>query len=169
VIGPGDLVGHLQELQSRFETALLAAGLDPLPDRRYYTVGGAVYDCPQIVVSADTVTPGLTNAQSSGIPTLLESCDTIWSVTSTVAYVACAAEVVQGARGTKAPPIADVERDAANMALAVSALVALVEDLVGDPKFGSALASITLGQPQGGLIAAEATITANLWYPDPVI
>ena len=158
----GSLSRMLRTVLDRFTTELARVGA-ALPERQYYTVGGAVYDCPQIVIWSDKIQPGIANAQDTGIPVLVGPCEVIWRADLVAAYVVCAAEAPTGPRATGVPRVADVMTDADVMSIAASALAATVESMVNDVLFGSATAQIGIGQPQGGLIAVEAQISTNLW------
>jgi hypothetical protein len=153
----------LADLLARTTTELARVELT-LPDRQYYTVGGAVYDCPQVVVSADLIQPGIANAQDTGIPLLVGPCEVVWRANLTIAYVWTAAEAPTGPRSTGVPRASDVMLDADRVGTAVAGLSRMVESITNDDHYGSLTASLALGQPQGGLIAVEAQITTNIWW-----
>ena len=133
-----------------------------LPARRYVTVGGSVYDCPQVTVSvmhsdAGDIAPG------RNPKILVGPCDPTWNVTYEIGIVLTAVEAATGPRGETLPTTAAIETDTTAMSAAYATLANALSAISGSVT-GPMRGSIMFGQPQGGLIAVVATITANLWF-----
>lgn len=131
-----------------------------LPERQYVTVGGSVFDCEQVVVSAMTANTGLVSATGEGLD-VIGGCPPVWSAVFEVGIVVCASEKMGGTRGNVRPAVEGIEADAERMSKATAVLVNAAETMT-EP-FGAVRCTIQLGQPQGALIATVATITVNLW------
>lgn len=155
---PDDLLISARRVLSAIKEAAAEADFD-LPGRRYVTVGGSVYDCEQVTVSVMSATSGVAGAAIPGETT--PGCVQIWNATYTVAIVVCAAEANTGPRGNIAPTVEKIEEDTARMSAAFGVLTDAVQALT-DTAFGAYSVTFQFGQPQGGLIAAEATLTGNL-------
>lgn len=160
----GDLVGTLRWVLDRIvtEAAALENALE-LPSRRYVTVGGAVFDCEQVVVSGMSINTGLASPTGDSLQLITSGCAVAWSAQIEAAIVFCANEKMGGTRGEQAPLVSGIEADAEKMSKC-SAVLANVAEKMPDT-FGPVSCNIQLGQPQGGLIAAVATIGSNLWLP----
>lgn len=142
------------------EDAAVAQGYI-LPDRRYVTVGGSVYDCKQVVVSALSADTGLNAATGQPLDNF-DSCPPVWRATFEAGIVLTAVEAVEGQRGTLPPKVEKVEDDTKAMSRAFS-LLAAASQALSDKGYARVTSNIAFGQPQGGLIAAVATIGVNLW------
>lgn len=153
------LTAMARDILERTVTEAAALNLT-LPSRQYITVGGATFDCEQVSVSAMSVNTGMVQATGEGLD-LIGGCPPVWSAPFELAIVVCANEKMEGARGQLAPAVSGIESDAETMSKAV-AVIANVAESMALP-FGNVRCSIQLGEPQGGLIAAIGTITANLW------
>lgn len=159
-----DLVSqNLRYLLDKVEQAAVQLSYD-LPARRYYTVGGAVYDCEQVVVSAMSSDPGIVSADPGAI-NLLGNCDASWNGVFEATIVLCAAEGITTRTGSYTPPpVEDVMLDADRMSGAYAVLRTAVENIATDQTLGAPSGRITFGQPQGGLIACSLNINTNVWY-----
>lgn len=155
----GVLVDMAREILSR--VAIEADALDfTLPSRQYVTVGGSVFDCEQVSVSAMSANTGLVSATGEGLE-VIGNCPPVWSAPFEVAIVFCANEKMEGTRGNQLPAVAGIEADAEAMSTAMAVIVNTAEVL--SSLFGSVRCTIELGQPSGALIAVVGTITTNLW------
>lgn len=159
MIEPGDLHANAQAILTQIEAEATNLSFS-LPERRYTTVGGAVFDCEQVSVSVMSVQTGVVSSEGNALQ-IVGNCPPVWNASFEVAIVLCASEAVEGPRGQILPDVAKVEADSAAMSAAYAILVNAAEALVTDA--GPVTCTIQLGQPQGGLIAAVAQINANLW------
>lgn len=162
MFNPEDLINNARYILNNVEAAAASLAF-ALPDRRYVTVGGSVYDCPQVTVSAMSSMAGLVSPDTNALQTL-GPCPPIWQVTYEAAIVLRAAEATEGARGTIAPSVSKVESDTLNMSTAYAALINAIDLMTEDGIVGRLAATVQMGQPEGGLIAAVATIMTNLWF-----
>lgn len=158
-----DLLTNSRYILKHIEDAAVELNFE-LPARRYVTVGGSVFDCEQVTVSTMTSNTGVVSP-SAGALDVIGPCPPVWNAAYEAAIVLCASEAVEGPRGTKLPPVEKVEADASNMSTAYAIIVNAVDAIAGSGDVGSISCVVTFGQPQGGLIAVVATITANLWVP----
>lgn len=136
-----------------------------LPVRQYVTVGGSVFDCEQVVVSAIRAGTGVVESESADALALVGPKVPVWNVTYEVSIVRTAAEKVSGPRGDILPTPGQIEADAA----VVSTIFAILDDVVvamsdAIDGVGRLRASFEMGQPEGGLIAGVMTVTSNLWW-----
>lgn len=158
----GSVVRALRHLLDEVGNAAVAAGHD-LPTRQYITTGGAVYDCEQVTVSANSITTGVAGAPDAGGP--VGNCPPGWHTAIELAIVRNAAEMVQGRRGTSAPKVTDIELDTDAADKDASVLTTAVETIAGPgwDQYGQVPASIQFGEVQGGLTAVVLSVTLNLW------
>lgn len=161
MIEAGDLFAAARAMLERVEAT--AATMEyTLPGRRYTTVGGSVYDCEQVTVSVMSSAVGIVSAEGTG--GLVGPCDPTWNVTYEIAIVRKAHEANEGPRGQLVPTVEKIEADASGMSSAYAVLVNAIEAVSSDAiGVGRVTGSVQFGQPQGGLVAAVATVTANLW------
>lgn len=158
MLPPDYLLDSARQVLTYIEQAAAEAEFE-LPGRRYVTVGGSVYDCEQVTVSVMNASSGMAGAV---VPTpTTPGCPIVWNATYQAAIVVCAVEAVTGPRGQSLPPVEAVERDTASMSAAFAVLADAVETLTATV-MGAYSVSFQFGQPQGGLIAAEVTLTGNL-------
>lgn len=153
------LVAMARDILERIGTEADSLDLS-LPDRQYVTLGGAVFDCEQVSVAAMSANTGVVSATGEGLD-VIGNCPPVWSAPFEAAIVLCANEKMGGPRGQLLPLVSAVEEDAAKMSLAAAVLINVAEGMTDS--FGPVRCTIELGQPQGGLVAAVATITTNLW------
>lgn len=161
MIAVGDLLANGKAILSAVESSALTLHVT-LPDRQYVTVGGSVYDCEQVTVSAISSDTGLVGAESGGMSDL-DPCDPVWKCVYEVGVVRKAVEAVSGARGTILPKVADVEADTKVVSADFAVLVGAAQAMSDAGVFRRMATSVQFGQPQGGLIAAVASFTVNLW------
>lgn len=161
-MGPDDLFNSSRALLARVEGEAVALQFE-LPERRYVTVGGSVFDCEQVTVSAMRNATGVVDPAGSAMNTL-GNCPVVWNTTYEIAIVLCAAEQIQGRRGATPPPVENVEADAHSMSVATAVLTNVAETITDQT--GPVTADLQFGQPQGGLIATVLTLTANAWLDD---
>jgi hypothetical protein len=164
-VEPNLLYTNMHYLLDRTVEQALLASFD-LPTRQYVTLGGAVFDCEQVSVSAINSDPGLVSSDPGAI-NLLGNCDVPWNTNYEVAIVLCAAERIQGQRGEKAPPVEQVDADALKISAAYAVLRDVVDNIVASGDLGTPSASIAFSQPQGGLIAVVLSLNANVWVNPP--
>lgn len=158
MIETGDLHQVVSALMTTVETAASRLGVE-LPDRRVLPAGGAVYDCPMVAVSVTGLTAGLPDSTTPG--GLVPCSPAAWSTQLELAIVRTANERPTGPRGELPPEPRDIEADLACVSADMAVLLGAVNDYVGDTRSGTA--SITIGQPQGGLIATVASTSVPLW------
>lgn len=162
-IDVGAVVSALRHLLDRVATAASEANQE-LPERRYVTTGGAVYDCAQVTVSGNSITTGIAGAEGAG--GAVDGCPPGWHMQLELAIVRDAAEVMETRGGGTVPPsVADIELDTAQAGADASILTTAVESVAGPgwDQYGAVPASIQFGEVQGGLTAVVLTITLNLW------
>lgn len=167
MIEPGTVVAVLRRLQTEVSGAAAALG-HALPTRQYVTTGGAVYDCEQVSVSANSITSGAAGSPDAGQP-VGGQCDTGWNVSIEMAVVRAAAEMPVGRRGTSPPTVECIEADTDNADRDAAVLSAAVEAVAGPgwDQYGNVPASIMFGEVQGGLTAVVLSVTLNLWmFPE---
>lgn len=157
-MGPDDLIGSARHVLSVVEQAAVEAGFT-LPARRYVTVGGSVYDCEQVTVSVMSAASGVAGSALPGQTT--PGCTQIWNATYIAAIVVCAVEANSGPRGNIIPSVERVEEDTARMSAAFAVLTDAIQRLT-ETALGAYSVTFQFGQPQGGLIAAQATLSGNL-------
>ena len=161
----GDLLyQNLHYLLRRVVEAAIPLGVD-LPIRQYVTLGGAVFDCEQVSVSAMSSEVGTVSSDPGAI-NLLGNCPPTWNMSYELAIVTCAAERMETQRGSRAPDVARVDRDALQVSRSYAVLRDTIDTIVASGDLGTPSASFQFGQPQGGLIACVATLNANVWYYD---
>lgn len=164
---PNLLYANMHYLLDRVvEQALLADFT--LPTRQYVTLGGAVFDCEQVSVSAINSDPGLVSSDPGAI-NLLGNCDVPWNTNYEVAIVLCAVERVIGQRGESPPPVEKVDADALQISAAYAVLRDVVDVIVASGDLGTPSASIAFSQPQGGLIAVVLSFNSNVWVNPPEV
>jgi hypothetical protein len=164
-VEPDDLINNARYILGKIEEAAASVDLT-LPDRRYVTVGGSVYDCEQVTVSAMTAQTGIVSPEADALQ-VIGPCPPTWNVTYEAGIVLCAHEKVRGPRGELPPKVEDVELDTMSMSKAYAALVNAVDLISSEGVVGRMTANVQFGQPQGALIAAVATISTNLWFVPP--
>lgn len=164
----GDVREALHRVLDAVEWAATELGV-VLPDRRYATVGGAVYDCAQVSVSGLQIGPGLTGATAAGFADLVP-CDPVWNMSVEIAIVRCANEKPDGPRGELPPKVEWVEADVEAMSADAAVLAEAASALSSDPAIvaGAPTVALQFTQPQGGLVAVSATITFNPFALPPV-
>jgi hypothetical protein len=133
-----------------------------LPARQYVAMGGSVFDCEQVTVSGMSIQTGLVSPEGSGLD-VIGPCPVTWNVTAEVAIVVCAHEAVSGPRGQSAPSVHDIEADSEAVSAGYGVIKRAVETIASSGQAGRVGCNVTLGQPQGGLIAVVATVQVNLW------
>src|SRR5690349_2497201 len=79
-----------------------------LPTRQYVTTGGAVYDCAQLTISANSVSVGIAGEEGGGA---VANCGPGWNVSLELAIVRNACEAPSGRRGDKPPTVECIEED----------------------------------------------------------
>lgn len=159
---PTSVTAALRTLLDRVVEAAVAAGIE-LPERRYVTTGGAVYDCAQVTVSSNSVSMGL--AGDPNIPPGYGPCAPGWTSAFELAIIRPASEAPRGRRGTVAPDVSCIEADTERASADASVLVAAVEKSAGGAtgEYGVVPASIQFGEVAGGLTAVVLSVTLNLW------
>lgn len=160
----GLVIGTLRYLLSEVEAAAERAGVG-LPARRYVTTGGAVYDCAQVSVSANSMTTGLAGDQNSMQGQGIGPCPPGWNVAVELAVVRDATEATVGRRGTVTPPTDSIEIDTTQASADAAVLTQAIEALAGPnwDQLGNIPASIQFGEVQGGLSAVVLSVTINVW------
>lgn len=160
----GLVVAAMRHLLSEVDVAASTMS-NALPDRQFITTGGAVYDCAQVSVSANSLATGIAGNQDPG-GGLISNCPPGWNANIELAIVrdALEAEQVRGRR-VSAPKVADIEIDAIQADKDAAALTKAIESLAGPEwdQYGAVPASIQFGETQGGLFAVVLTVTLNLW------
>ncbi len=161
-LSPTTLMSVLRAMQGAINDAAAAADTE-LPERQYVTTGGAVYDCEQVTVSANSVSVGLAGAE--GGAGQVANCGPGWNVTLELAIVRKACEAPTGRRGEKPPTVDCIEKDTEQASIDLSILTAGVTAVAGPgwDQYGNVPASILFGEVQGGLFAAVLTATLNMW------
>ena len=159
-LGVSDVRDALDRTLASVEDAAVRLGVT-LPARRYVTVGGAVYDCEQVSVSALSMTTGLVGGLANPMSDL-GPCDPIWNMIVEIAVVRCAQERPDGPRGELPPRLEWVSADATAMSQDSSVLTEAVWAASADPLLaGEPQVNLAFTQPQGGLVAVVATVTYN--------
>lgn len=158
----GAVTGAMRHLLLRVVEAAAAANVE-LPERQYITTGGAIFDCPQVVVSANQITTGVAATDASG--QAVGVCPPGWQVQTELSVVRPVREQPQGRRGNVAPTVEDVESDTAVADSDAAILTQAVETIAGSDwdQYGQVPASLQFGEVQGGLTAVVLTVTLNLW------
>lgn len=155
-----NLLDNARYLMDRVEEAATRQGV-VLPGRRFVTLGGAVYDCEEVVVSPMTTNTGLVDPTADPAATM-GPCNVIWSTTYELAIVLNSQEALY-MNQEAAPPVAAIEQDAAAISAATDVLVEALALVTDRGDLGRISATVTYGQPQGGLVAAVAEVRANNW------
>ena len=160
-LSPDTLLYVLRRMQQAVVDAAAAQDVE-LPDRQYVTTGGAVYDCTQLTVSANSVSVGIAGADGGG---QVANCGPGWSVALELAIVREACEAPSGRRGDKPPAVDCIEKDTKQASIDLSLLTAGITAIAGPgwDQFGNVPASIQFGEVQGGLFACVLTATLNMW------
>ena len=163
------VVVALRHLLKRVEEAAAAVG-NELPARRYATTGGAVFDCPQVSVSGNSLGLGL--ATGGGEQDWVGGCGPMWNVQVEVAIVRGAAEKPSVSRtpaAYRAPTVEAIETDTVQASADAATLERAIELTTGGAtdQFGTAPASMQFGEVSGGLTAVLLTTTLNLWHLSP--
>lgn len=159
----GEVVTTLRYVLDRVRS--VAADLEvELPDRQYVTTGGAVYDCAQVVVSANAITVGIAGAEgpsSIGMHGVIPG----WTCLLELSIVRNASEAMQGRHGTIAPSVNDIESDTEVADKDAAILCGAVAALAGPDwdQRGEIPASLQFGDVEGGFTAVVLTATINLW------
>lgn len=133
-----------------------------LPERQYISAGGAVYDCEQVAVSVITSATGIVDPTGTPL-SAVGNCNVVWNSTFEAAIVICSAETISGPRGAELPSAEQITEDAQNIDKMTDVLGLAITAVAESGVAGNLTASIAYGQPQGGLIAAVATIQLNAW------
>lgn len=158
----GAVIGALRHLLMMVGERAVALG-NELPQRQYVTTGGAVYDCAQVSVSANSITTGIAGALDAGNP--VNSCPPGWNVLVELAIVRGAEELPTGTRGQGIPKVECIEADTTVTDMDAATLTDAIETIAGPgwDQYGTVPASLQFGEVQGGLTAVVLTCTLNLW------
>lgn len=162
----GSVTSALRRILVEIENAAIA--LDTmLPERQYITTAGAVYDCAQVTVSANTIRTGIAGDETSGLP--VGGCDAGWNVDLELSIVRDAMEMPSGRDGTKPPKVECIEEDTAQADTDTTILIRAIETVAGPDfdQFGRVPCTIQFGEVEGGLFAVVASCTLNLWEIPP--
>jgi hypothetical protein len=153
---------------TQIESEAVALGTE-IPDRRYVTTGGAVYDCEQVTVSANSITTGIAGATNDPTQTNVGPCAPGWTVAVELAIVRSAAEAPVGRRGNEPPSVDCIEADTAVAGADAAILTQAIESIAGPgwDQFGQVPASVQFGEVQGGLTAVVMTVSLNTWALAP--
>src|SRR6478735_5479322 len=98
-----DLTAALRKLLQDVQNVAISMDI-VLPDRRFVTVGGVVYDCEQVSVSGDTILPQLAGVIDTA-PDPVYACDPIWHTNADVSIVRKSCNTPGGRRGTTPPTV----------------------------------------------------------------
>lgn len=160
-LSPDTLLYVLRRMQTVINDAAAAQDVE-LPERQYVTTGGAVYDCEQLTVSANSVSVGIAGADGGG---QVANCGPGWNVALELAIVRKACEAPSGRRGELPPKVDCIEEDTKQSSRDLALLTAGVTAIAGPgwDQFGNVPASIQFGEVQGGLFAVVLTATLNMW------
>lgn len=154
----------LGRMMSQIEASALTNDIE-LPARRYTTTGGAVYDCEQVTVSANSMTTGLAGSTQDLNSQALGGCPPGWTVVVEMAIVRRACEAPGGRRGNEPPPVDGIQRDTTISSQDAAILTDAVEAIAGPgwEQYGTVPASLQFGEVSGGLMAVVLTVTLNMW------
>ena len=155
-----DVMKPLQRVLDEVKSAASELG-HSIPEREYITCGGAVYDCPQVTISANQLTTGVAGSDSAGSG--LAECTPGWNVALEATIVRKARELPTGPRGTFPPHTHDIEIDALMAMNDAAVLVRAVNTLVGGAEYGEVPTTVSFGEVQGGLTAVIVASSLNLW------
>lgn len=163
-LDPGSVVAVLRRMMTEIEDSAVALG-ETLPDRRYITTGGAVYDCEQVTVSANSISVGIAGSTNDPTQTNVGNCGPGWTVVVEMAIVRQAQEAPVGRRGNQAPTVDCIESDTAISDSDAAILTQAIEAVAGPgwDQFGQVPASLLFGEVAGGLMAVVVTVTLNMW------
>lgn len=161
-VDPTTLLYVLRRMQQAIVDSALTLD-NELPERQYVTTGGAVYDCPQLTVSANQIAVGL--AGDGAGAGQVANCGPGWNVTMELAIVRKACELPVGRRGDKPPAVDCIERDTEQSSKDLAVLTEGVAAIAGPgwDQYGAVPASVQFGEVAGGLYAAVLTVTLNMW------
>ena len=159
-LSPDTLMYVLRRMQSAIVDAD-AAEDSSLPARQYVTTGGAVYDCEQMTISANSVSVGMAGGEGGPVG----NCGPGWNVSLELAIVRNACEAPVGRRGERPPTVECIEQDTLRASKDLALLTTGVSAIAGKgwDQFGQVPASIQFGEVQGGLFAVVLTATLNMW------
>lgn len=135
-----------------------------IPERRYITTGGAVFDCAQVTVSGNSITTGFAGFPDAGGP--IDNCPPGWHIDAELAIVRNAREAPVGS--TSPPSVECIEADTQQAEDDAIVLTAAVEAIAGGryDQTGTTPVSITFGEVQGGLTVVLCNASLNLWGVD---
>jgi len=125
-----------------------------LPDRKFFTVGQPVHDCEELVVVFESVRKGLPGGE--GDPT---NCDMPSTATFSIHLVRCF-PVPQNSPNP--PPASTLTKNADGLMQDAWLLLGAIDELNRDPYtgLGGMVYSVSVGEPQGGLVAVVAQVEA---------
>lgn len=126
----------------------------PLPERRYYTVGGVVADCPQLTIHLTQVYKGLPGDD----PGMVQRCG---SARTAVMVVQLFRNAPTG--NGRQPPSTRIMMEHANDPAVDSWLLLDAAEAVDNAGWNTGvMAEVNVAEPQGGLIGMTMMLTAPI-------
>ena len=146
---PDYLARVLETVVATFEQAGV-----PLPDRRYWTVGGVVADCPQLTVHLTQVYKGLPGDD----PGEVQRCGGPRTVAMTVQLF----RSVPLGNGRQPPSTTIIMRDSETSAIDAWLLLDAAEQVDAMGWNTGIMAEVNIAEPAGGLVGLTMMLTAPL-------
>lgn len=162
----GDVLTAAYRILAAVEAAAAELAVT-LPDRRFVSTGGVVFDCPMVNVTVTNIATGIANPSASYGLTDAGPCSPSWNITTEISIVRPANEKMTGARMDKPPTVemiqSDLEGASADAAVLTRVLEMLMVDDNGISTLGTPSMAIQFLQVEGAMRAVLGAVTSGLW------